>query len=56
MQAIDSPEIQPGEVQSPVLEASSKEVNEVGAGIRSSGEEIVRADAETSDNPDEQVV
>ena len=53
-QAIYSPEIQPGEVQSSMLGASSKEVNEVGA--ESSGEEIVGADAETSDNPDEHVV
>ena len=53
-QAIDSPEIQPGEVQSPVLEASSKEGNEVGA--KCSSEEIVGADAEISDNSDEQAV
>ena len=57
-EAIDSPEIQPGEVQRPVLQGggsstlgSSNEVNEVGVESSSGG-----ADAEISDNPEEEVV
>ena len=56
--ATDSPEIQPGEVQRPVLQGggsstlgSSNEVNEVGVESSSGG-----ADAEISDNPEEEVV
>ena len=57
LQATDSPEIQPGEVQSPMLggnSSTSKEMNEVGA--ECSSEEIGGADGKMSDDPEEQVV
>ena len=53
-QATDSTEIQPGEVQSPILGDNSSTSKEVGA--ECSSEEIGRADGEMSDDPEEQVV